>query len=108
MTGLTILQAAKKQQVDEKAATGPSVAERQAAAEAAVFGDGIGTTGRFRDGDFFLSAAQPSAAERFEEGEFSVRGGTSSLMDSAVLDLMADDQVRLSTFMLDFRTFDDG
>lgn len=86
------MQAAKKQSRDESAAATAVEAERRAAAEAAVLGDGIGSSGRFRDGEFFVSGA-PSAIDRFEEEEFSVRGGTSSLMDSAVLDLMADDQV---------------
>ena len=69
---------------------------REAAASAAVLGDGVGASGRYRDAEFFLSESQPGGSKRkFEEEGFSVRGGTASQMDGAVLDLMADDQVHI-------------
>lgn len=89
-----VVQATKQNSVEEQAAAPDALAmaRRQAAAEAAVLGDGIATAGRFQDADFFVPKA-PSASTRFEEEEFSVRGGASSLMDGAILDLLADDQV---------------
>ena len=66
-------------------------AQRRAAMDAATVGDGVGTSGRFKDSDFFIPTAQ--SGRQFEEG-LSVRGGTASVMDDAVMDLLADDQVR--------------
>lgn len=66
-------------------------AAKRAAMEAAAVGDGIGT--RFRDEDFFVGG-NPSGRRQFEEEELSVRGGTASQMEGAVMDLVADDQVR--------------
>jgi len=73
----------------------PSRELREAAASAAVLGDGVGASGRYRDTDFFVCESQPGGSKRkFEEEGFSVRGGTASQMDGAVLDLIADDQVK--------------
>lgn len=65
---------------------------REAAANAAVLGDGVGLSGRYRDSEFFIPDHQ-TGNRSFEEQEFSVKGGTASQLDGAVLDLMADDQV---------------
>lgn len=61
---------------------------QRALVEAAVGGEGEAGT-RFRDPDFFLAAARQDAAS---ELGFSIhdRGGA---LDSAVLDLLADDEV---------------
>ena len=67
-------------------------AQRQAAIEAAVTGDGVGASCRFRDAGFFIADAQPGN-RRFEEEGFSVKGGAASQWDGAVMDLLADDQV---------------
>ena len=93
------LQATKRQQTAERplsnsgAEASPAASTlREAAADAAILGDGVGLSGRFRDSDFFIPEHQ-TGNRSFEEQELSVKGGTSSLMDGAVLDLMADDQV---------------
>lgn len=93
------LQATKKQQTAERPLSNPEAESsqavstmREAAADAAVLGDGVGLSGRYRDGDFFIPEHQVRNRS-FEEQELSVRGGTASLLDGAVLDLMADDQV---------------
>ena len=67
-------------------------AQRQAAIEAAVTGDGVGASGRFRDAGFFIADVQ-TGNRRFEEEGFSVKGGAASQWDGAVMDLLADDQV---------------
>ncbi len=93
------LQATKTQQTAERPLSDPGIGAastvsllREAAADAAVLGDGVGLSGRYRDGDFFIPDHQTGNRD-FEEQELSVKGGTASLLDSAVLDLMADDQV---------------
>lgn len=95
-----VLQATKNQQHAERplphSETGVSQAAavlREAAADAAVLGDGVGLSGRYRDSDFYIPEHQ-TGNRSFEEQEFSVIGGTASQMEGAVLDLMADDQVR--------------
>lgn len=68
-------------------------AAKRAAMDAAMLGDGVGNAGRFRDLDFFVSDAQ-GGKHRAEEEGFSVRGGTGSQLEGAVLDLTADDKAR--------------
>ena len=76
---------------DGTAAAAALEERRRSAAEAAAAGDGPGCTGSFRDGDYFVPAVR---ADRYQEEGFSVRGGADSALAGAVLDLMADDEVR--------------
>ena len=71
--------------------------QRRRATEAALMGDGPGCSGRFRDSDYFVPAAR---ADRHQEEGFSVRGGSDRALAGAVLDLMADDEARSSTFFI--------
>ena len=80
---------------DGAAAAAALEERRRSAAEAAAAGDGPGCTGCFRDGDYFVPAMR---ADRYQEQGFSVRGGTDSALAGAVLDLMADDEVRFWTW----------
>ena len=103
---LYLFQASKKEQLAERLASHAETstsqtdaASREAAANAAIMGDGVGLSGRYRDSDFFIPDIQ-AGNRRFEEQEFSVKGGTGSQMDGAVLDLMADDQVSDTSFSI--------
>lgn len=58
----------------------------------------MGLSGRYRDSDFYIPEHQVDGNRSFEEQEFSVKGGTNSQLDGAVLDLMADDQVSFLIF----------
>ena len=80
---------------DGTAAAAALEERRRSAAEAAAVGDGPGCTGGFRDGDYYVPAAR---ADRYQEEGFSVRGGADSALAGAVLDLMADDEVRSWTW----------
>jgi len=66
--------------------------QRRGATDAAATGDGPGSSGRFRDGEYFVPAMR---ADRHQEEGFSVRGGADSAIAGAVLDLMADDEARI-------------